>query len=553
MAPPPPSKSYLLKFDDSSSDEDDDDYYATRREPVRQQQPPVSQPVVAQSVATQPATQPAANAIQNPNSGLFDLLKSLGGTSSSTTSTSTPEESATIETNNDTETPATTATANTTANTTTNTAQSGEQSEESAASTKKRKKKRKKKKKTTSSSTNKKVVTFSSIHVLEFHRDVGGDGVPTDGGWPLSLSSTKYREFTLDIDEFETRKQKELKARYEKIVKRRRKGQGQSSSSSSSSKMETRSRRKRSNSKTCQELKREEKTSKEDSSSLEEHIQMPVFIPDGHVFETRQYDYRPRSADALRHELGKGDDDGDDGALELEWEEIQCTGRNRLFGQLGEAERKHLLLRDAQLSSDDQHANNNNSSNSNENKSKRKDSYSEDAFCSLQIIHIRNELEQMRIHRSAENAAGCSCRKLHVVLPSELQGGKKSHNHRRLTERRVKDELRRRHVAIATNATREELEQLLHDEVEKQGCCYGNECPCSKSGIECQADTCSCWYTSHVTASHKKGSDVAIPSEALRNCGNRKGIYVVDFDAIAVYRDHFVKAKEEGICGEITN
>ena len=217
----------------------------------------------------------------------------------------------------------------------------------------------------------------------------------------------------------------------------------------------------------------------------------------------------------------------------LEFEEICSTGKNILFTQLSESDRKYLLTRDVTQPSS---------------------SSSDELYCSQEIKHIRNDLEQIRIHRSADNAAGCSCRKLHVPLPSDLNtGGKKSH-HRRLTERRVKDELRRRHIAFESRAKREDLEQLLHDAVEKNGCCYGNDCPCARNGIVCQQDTCSCWHMSHTT--HKKdhiGENDVTPAEAKERCGNSNGIYVVDFDRIAKHRSLFITNKSYGLCTEISS
>ena len=63
---------------------------------------------------------------------------------------------------------------------------------------------------------------------------------------------------------------------------------------------------------------------------------------------------------------------------------------------------------------------------------------------------------------------GCTCRKLHVVLPHHTPTGKK-HKHRRLTERKVKEELRKRGLmhGDVLKMKREELEVLLHDTVEK--------------------------------------------------------------------------------------
>lgn len=100
-----------------------------------------------------------------------------------------------------------------------------------------------------------------------------------------------------------------------------------------------------------------------------------------------------------------------------------------------------------------------------------------------------------------------------------------------------------------SRAKREELEQLLYDTVEEQGCCAGNDCPCARSGIGCQSDTCSCWHMSHTT--HKKdhgasGAENVSPEDAEVRCGNRNGIYVVDFEKIAKHRDLICHGKAFG-------
>jgi len=401
-----------------------------------------------------------------------------------------------------------------------------------------KKKKNKKKKKKTSNqntqiSTTTKKVTFQNVQVSEFYRDIHGDGVPSDGGWPLALSNQLCRSYQIDIDDFEMKKQVELRKRYEQYVLSRRGGVQKKKVESKSS------RRKRSNSKVGeQEMK-------------EIHL-IPdgkeVYIPDNFEFETRQFDYKERYSDRHHQE-------GSDG--KLEWEEIHSTGKNVLFGQLSESERKELLLRDAHQD----HGKEKKAQDARASKgiSNRKDSIVEDdVFCALDVQHVRHDLEQIRIHRSTESAAGCSCRKLHVVLLDELNEGrkKKSHHHRRMTERKVKEELRKRHVNIPSDGSREDLEKLLHDEVEKHGCCYGNDCPCVSSGIGCQSDTCSCWHMSHALISHSKhgerGGEFADPVEAQQRCGNKNGIYVVDFSAIRRHRDQFIVARDANICSVIS-
>ena len=509
--PPPPSKSYLLKFDTSSEEEDDD------HEPVQiESRSPLDTKALSKSIGpTDDPVDSISNPTENPNAGLIQMLKSLRGSIITPTPTTVSDDAQSNSDSNGMDI-------------------EESQSQAQSSAKKKRKKKRKKKKKKTSggagptqstsntcidsTTKSRKRVSFDSIHVSEFKRDIGGDGVPADGGWPLTLSNKLHRKFKVSVDDFETRKQTELRERYERYVLDRRRSKLKPISS--------RTRRKRSNSKHGDELK------KSQPESVRVISQNKIYIPETFIFETRQFDHKERFSDRHREE-GKDS--------ELEWKEIHSTGRNMLFGQLCESKRKSILEQSRSEEDSD--------GSESPKRSKRKGSISEEVFCSLEIKHIRNELEQIRIHRSAENAAGCSCRKLHVVLPSELNGGKKSHHHRRLTERKVKEELRRRHISIPSNAKREELELLLHDEVEKHGCCYGNDCPCSRSGIGCQSDTCSCWHMSHIGHKKVKGTGTVSPADAQVRCGNRNGIYMVDFDAIEKYRNQFLHDEaKKGFC-----
>jgi len=389
---------------------------------------------------------------------------------------------------------------------------------------------------------NRKTVSFQSVNVSEFYREMGGGGIPSDGGWPLALSDKKFREYAIPIDEFEIRKQVELRDRYEKFVTVRRSNHRKTGNENSSH----HHGRKRSNSKHGDEMKRQRSNSKHED---EPQDKVPVFIPEAVSFETRQYDYKPRGED-VHSEGGKNS--------EIEWNEIKITGRNHLFSQLRESERRQILLRDVDIKEGDivlnpdvekdDHVSGSKGHRTSPRRSKRKESISEsnEAFCSLEVKHIRNELEQIRIQRTAEDSMGCSCRKLYVPV------GKGSRHHRRLTERRVKDELRKRHVTVPSPATRDELEQLLHDIVERQGCCYGKDCICYRNGLGCQGDTCSCWHLSH-TGHAKKEKDFSVSGEEAKTiCGNQNGIYLVDFTAIDSHRKKFIPGLQ-GVCTPASN
>jgi hypothetical protein len=66
-------------------------------------------------------------------------------------------------------------------------------------------------------------------------------------------------------------------------------------------------------------------------------------------------------------------------------------------------------------------------------------------YTQVRVYHVRNELEQLRNHRSAEDGnLGCTCRKLVVYLPP-TESSKKA-QHCQMNERKVKEERRKRHL-----------------------------------------------------------------------------------------------------------
>ena len=134
---------------------------------------------------------------------------------------------------------------------------------------------------------------------------------------------------------------------------------------------------------------------------------------------------------------------------------------------------------------------------------------------------------------------------------------------------KLKDELIKRNLLVlstdesdapASTMTREEMEQLLHDAVEKEPCClYTDTCFCARNGIGCQADVCSCWHSSHSntssksqSGSHNKSSSVAITvQEIQQRCGNNVGgMYVVDDHKIDTFRNDYLNRLK--VCPFIT-
>ena len=172
--------------------------------------------------------------------------------------------------------------------------------------------------------------------------------------------------------------------------------------------------------------------------------------------------------------------------------------------------------------------------------------------------HVQHDLESLRIERSDPTNLGCSCRKLHVFLPGEADKShhKKKGSNRRMNERKVREELRKRGLLHKGNSdmSREKMERMLHDAIESQPCCWGIDCPCVRSGVGCQADTCSCWHASHdvphTPAKNWTDSDPKKVGESdveaiERKCGNENGMYVVDMKKIKEYRQQYIPTQAD--------
>jgi hypothetical protein len=162
--------------------------------------------------------------------------------------------------------------------------------------------------------------------------------------------------------------------------------------------------------------------------------------------------------------------------------------------------------------------------------------YSDD-FPQVDVLHVRNELEQLRASRSMEGHTGCTCRKMHVYIPPPGGGGKRAHS-RRLSVHKVIDELRKRHKLPAENKSREELELLLHSIVAEEPCC-AHDCPCAQNGINCQVDACSCWLASHME--DKKASNFVPNIDIRERCGNKYGMYALDESQVDAERKHQIR------------
>jgi len=440
-------------------------------------------------------------------------------------------------------------------------------------------------------------VTFGAINFREYARTLGMHVVPANGGWPLGLSRELITEHpSLDnsrsdsalgpdswtIDEFESRKQIELQQRYTELIKaqRRRKYEKEWEKRQQiqgfAKHHNTRNQnRRRSNSvghgggrdNKSGSFSQQVEMSPEEKGELEMIVSRPVEMPIGRL-ETRPYDYKKKlltdsHASALKT-------DGSVSAKQqrnvTEEEELYHNygGQNPIFMVTKEEVRRKVLLRDDHLLAKQHHckaANNNKKDTTNTAKCTFLDPTD-----STVMQHIQHDLETLRVSRSCN--LGCSCRKLNVFLPTSLAAKdkpschKKKSSHRRLPERKVREELRRRGLLHKGNGdmSREKMEILLHDTVEREPCCWGNDCPCVRDGIECQADTCSCWHSSHHVAGSSSSNNIFLPSsdqpcnkyagggqsvEAIKAlCGNQNGMYVVDLEGIANYRERYVSHKK---------
>jgi len=164
-----------------------------------------------------------------------------------------------------------------------------------------------------------------------------------------------------------------------------------------------------------------------------------------------------------------------------------------------------------------------------------------ETYNQVYVYHVRNDLENLRIERTKSGATGCNCRKLTVYLPPKNGGGKKA-QHRRLKPSKLTQELKKRNL-YDESKSREELEHVLHDAVEKEPCCGSDDCFCHRNGIDCQTDACSCWHDSHVHNKSRDGGGSLTVDAIQDRCGNPLGTTTVDIDAIDAYRARVLESK----------
>ncbi len=513
-------------------------------------------------------------------------------------------------------------------------------------------------------------ISFGTVSVREYARTLGTHVVPADGGWPLGLSDEvvaenragdgggmddvvaagggvgggdgiggspdpsspprrrsrlrsrsdslvgspsspltvhcHQRPTSWTVDDFEMRRQIELRQRYAQLIRdqRRRKfekewekrnvsavhnrhgqgnnirrGRSRSGSFGGSGVAVGGGGRSRAGSGSFKvEMTAEER------EELDVLINRPVTLPNGEL-ETRSYDYKKRVCHARKSK--GGDSRGNNGGVArggVDWQsdapQHDCTeedelyhdygGRNPLFRAMREDDRRKVLLRDDHLMAMRRHCRGPmvDDSMMKADASPSKPIQKNDVPPSLLandddcapldpadgtvLQRMQHDLEALRIQRSDPSNLGCSCRKLHVFLPGSTDKShhRKKTSHRRLPERKLREELRKRGLLHGgggdengASLSREDMEVMLHDAIENEPCCWGNDCPCWRNGIGCQADTCSCWHASHDVGGAGASNSSATKQDTAvmtSRCGNPHGLYIVDFDAIARYRGQHV-------------
>lgn len=371
--------------------------------------------------------------------------------------------------------------------------------EPSSASGKRRRRRRKKRSKR--KSIPRRTVGFDSVYVRFMDRCLGEDVVPSSGSWPLGIKDDVLDFEEVSVDDYEKSKQERLRQRLESL------------------------------------------------ESIENALKEKLMGDE--VLETRLWDYH--SSDR-KNPLFQSLSEKLRMILLLAFSSPSLSdhaaGPERLGSAPPSLERQTLRKTRARSGSlsGETYAHKNSSMTR-----LRSHSISEqfnDSFTQLDVHRIRNELESIRNSRTKEGSAGCACRKLNVYLLPPGGGGRKAH-HKRMNIQDVKKELRKRHLLPSEPKTREELERLLHDAVEEEGCCINDDCFCVRNGINCQMDACDCWLPSHQTKDSEKKQAYTLTSQQIEaTCGNRYGMYVVDLEKIQSFRKQVLASMQ--FCQEIS-
>ena len=119
-------------------------------------------------------------------------------------------------------------------------------------------------------------------------------------------------------------------------------------------------------------------------------------------------------------------------------------------------------------------------------------------------------------------------------------------------DRKLEKELRKWKIHYDDGLETDELLQMLTEAVEKEGCSYGNDCECFRNVVVCQIDTCSCRRNKLKSSSDGTAgftNERHTVGEVQKLCGNKLGMYVVDWDKISENRNRFLRVKEANMCG----
>ena len=387
------------------------------------------------------------------------------------------------------------------------------------------------------------VVRFGEVSVRKYHRCLGCDVVPFDGGWPLGLSNrimeySTYAEdrvidetnhqddegndqeqehvekqnishgndnetekenekddldrSTMEVATYEKRKQERLRRRYcEYVVKRRiEELEKEMVLQRRRRKKHHKHRKGRNRANSCEIENKGD--GKEICSNIEDEKKrialVPVYIPTGYTFETRQLDFKrtgtvPVKGDYCKHSIGESAATMTN-ATQREWKEVHAStsliGNNVLFRPLDEHERRSIILRDnfekEEDDDDDDDDGNDNKGNKclvNENVNeydsttadvvgdkengdnkeikkhknsgilgegssgkKKKNAKGTEMYSPENVRRVHKELDRLRVCRRdrGTKGIGCACRRpLIPPLPEDRRG--------RWTEKRVRDEL----------------------------------------------------------------------------------------------------------------
>jgi len=364
--PPPPSKSYLLRFDDTDSEEEDEGLskLMASKLKIQQQQQQQQQPkLLAHPIKDKFIVDPIReeHQITNKQKSFIYVDHSIQEEGKESMNHH-PEDD---DRNDDTATKILFNIRSTNNN-------NNEDKEGAVVKLTKEKKKRKRKRNRRkkqavdvdvehetidNNNKNKRNVSFSSVSIRFMERELGGDGVPADGGWPLGISDTiKHEVDSMTVNDYEDYRRLELETRWKK------------------------------------------------NSSTD------ALLPE--VLETRPWDYRKqrdeKTGRSIRNPLFRPLDEDERHALLIDQPMESLTSNNN-NNQNSHPKRSRSGSID--------HPKRVRSGSIDHPPRMRSRSSSIDhcgIYDPVHVRHVRRELEDLRVFRSNEGNSGCTCRKLQV-------------------------------------------------------------------------------------------------------------------------------------------